>query len=139
MGLVPLLLPFVWVLELDSCGHDVPLEKEITGTMIVGRFEVDAWLVVVPVVLLVILTPFFAAKVPKLGWRVVLHGAGFLATLFAGYGAFFAMFFALFVERVPRASGWVVLSAFIASIIDGLLRLIWSVQEWRRASKSTPG
>ncbi len=142
MGLVPLLLPFVWILELDSCGHPVPRETEITGTMVVGKFELEGWLVVIPVLLAVILTPYFAVKIPKPEWRVVVHIAGFAAALLAGWGAFFAMFFTIFAERMARGVGWVVIAALAGSIIDALLRVVWSIQEWlaaRTASRSAPG
>lgn len=136
-GLLPVLLPFAWVLELDSCGHPVPLETEITGTMIIGRFELEGWMVVVPVLLLVVLTPYLAPRVQRLGLRVLLHVAGLGAALFAAWGAFFAMFFTIFTERVPRGVGWVVLAAFVGSIIDAMLRVVWSAMEWR-ASRIAP-
>ena len=132
MGLVPLLLPFVWVLELDSCGNSLTT-TEITGTMMFGKFDVEGWLVVVPVLLAVIVIPFLAPRIPKLGWRVVLHGLGFFAAFFAGYCAFFVMFFSLFTERMAKGAGWVVLGTFAASLLDALFRLIWSTQEWLRA------
>ena len=138
MGLLPLLLPFVWVLELDSCGHDIPLEKELTGTMVLGKFELDAWLVVLPVVLLVVLTPWLAPRVARLGLRVWVHVLGFLAALFAAYVGFFAMFFAIFSDREPRGVGWVVLGTFVGSVLDALLRVVWSTLEWRRSKAQPP-
>jgi hypothetical protein len=133
MGLVPLLLPFVWVLELDSCGHPVPLETELTGVTVMGKFEVEGWMVVVPVLLVVVLIPFLAPRVQRLGARVLLHALGVLATLFAGWGAVLAMLFTIFTDRTPRGLGWVVLGAFAASIVDAGLRFVWSLQEWLRA------
>lgn len=145
MGLVPLLLPLVWVLEVDSCGGSVPTEKEITGTMVVGKFELEGWAVIIPVVLAVVLTPFIAPRIEKLGWRVLVHVVGLAAALFAGWGAFFAMFFTIFSSRTAKGAGWLVLAAFVASLLDALLRAAWSTQEWlaaraaTRASRSAPG
>ena len=134
VGLVPLLLPFVWVLELDSCGQPaVPRATDITGTMVVGKFELDGWAVVIPVLLVVVLTPFLAPRIQRLGARVFVHALGLLATVFAAWGAFFAMLFTIFSERSPKGAGWLVLAAFAAAIIDAGLRFGWSLQEWLRS------
>ena len=73
--------------------------------------------------------------------RVLAHVIGLAAALLAGWGAFFAMFFAIFSERMAKGVGWLVLAAFAGSIIDALLRVAWSTQEWlaTRASRSAPG
>lgn len=133
MGLVSLLLPFVWVMELDSCGHAVPLEKEITGLMVFGRFDVEGWLLVASVLLVMLGTPFVAAKISQLGYRVWLQVTGLLAAGLAGYVALFGMFFALFADRVVKGVGWLVIAAFVGSFIDAVLRVVWSTQEWLRA------
>lgn len=133
MGLVPFLLPFVWLLEIDSCGHPVPTTMEITGSMIVGKFDVEGWLVIVPVLLVVLLTPFFAARVPSLGYRVLMHLAGFLGAALAAYGALFAMFFTIFSTREAKGVGWIVIALFLGSVGDAIARLAWSLQEWRSA------
>ena len=137
MGLVPLLLPFVWVLELESCGHAVPIEKEITGLMMFGRFDVEGWLLVASVMLVALITPFLAMKLSHLGYRVWIHVAGLIAAGFAGYGALFGMFFALFADRVVRGVGWLVLACFLGSFVDAVVRVVWSTQEWLRARKLT--
>lgn len=140
MGLVPLLLPFVWVLDLDSCGHPVPVVTELTGTMVMGKFELEGWAVVVPVLLVVLLTPWLAPRVPRLGLglRVLVHVLGLLAALLAAYGAFFAMLFAIFSERTFSGVGWIVVGSFVGSIVDAVLRVIWSTQEWLRARAPAP-
>ena len=132
MGLVPLLLPFSWVLELDSCGH-TPLQTELTGAMLIGKFDLEAWAVVVPVALVLVLTPWLAARVARLGLRVVVHVLGLIAALFAAWGAFFLMLFSIFSEHAFYGVGWIVLASFAGSIIDAVLRVIWSTQEWLRA------
>ena len=132
MGLVPLLLPFVWVLELDSCGH-APVQTELTGTMVIGKFELEGWAVALPVLLVLVLTPYLAARVAKPGLRVLVHVLGLIAALFAAWGAFFVMLFAIFSERVFYGVGWVVLGSFVGSIVDAVLRVIWSTLEWLRA------
>ena len=141
MGLVPLLLPFVWLLEIDSCGSSgIPKTTEITGSMIVGTFDVEGWLLIVPVLLVVLLTPFLAPRVQRLGWRVVVHVVGFVGAALAAYGAFFAMFFTIFYTREARGVGWIVIALFLGSLVDALLRLGWSLQEWRASRlKAEPG
>lgn len=138
MGLVPFLLPFVWVLESSSCGGAVPAETELTGTMLLGKFEVEGWLVVAPVLLATMLTPFFANRLLRAGPRVWVHLLGLVAAVTSGWGAFFAMFFTLFSEREARGLGWVVLGCFAGALLDALLRLGWSTQEWWRARPPRP-
>jgi len=48
-------------MELDSCGHAVPLEKELTGLMVFGRFDVEGWLLVACVMLVALIAPYPAA------------------------------------------------------------------------------
>ena len=88
-----------------------------------------------------VLTPFLAPRVASLGARVLLHVLGLASALLAGWGATFAMLFTIFSERVAAGVGWLVLGAFAAAIIDALLRLGWSAQEWWRARRAalTPG
>lgn len=132
MGLVPLLLPFSWVLELDSCGH-TPVQTELTGTVVLGRFELEGWAVAVPVLLVLLLTPYLAPRVAALGPRVLVHVLGLIAALLATWGAFFVMLFSIFSERVFFGVGWIVFGCFVGSIVDALLRVVWSLQEWLRA------
>jgi uncharacterized membrane protein len=87
------------------------------------------------VLLVVVLTPFLAPRISKLGLRVWLHVLGLVAAAFAAWGAFLVIFFTIFTERQPRGVGWVVLAAFAGSIVDALLRVVWSTQEWARARK----
>jgi len=49
------------LMELDSCGHAVPLEKELTGLMVFGRFDVEGWLLVACVMLVALIAPYPAA------------------------------------------------------------------------------
>jgi hypothetical protein len=133
MGLVPLLLPFVWVLEINSCGNAAPATTEITGTMVVGHFELEGWLLIVPVVLLVLLTPFAANRLAREGLRVLVHVLGLVATALAGWGATMAMLFTIFSEREAKGVGWVVLACFGGALLDALLRVVWSTQEWLKA------
>lgn len=133
LGLVPLLLPFVWVLETDSCGNKLPTETEVTGTMVIGRFELQGWLVIVPVLVMVLLTPFAANTLERVGLRVLVHLLGLAGTLLAGWGAFFAMFFTIFSEREARGVGWLVVACFAGSLLDALLRVVWSTREWLKA------
>lgn len=133
MGLVPFLLPFVWVLETDSCGSAVPTQSEITGTMVIGRFELNGWLVIVPVLILVLLTPFAANTLERVGLRVLVHLLGLAAALLSGWGATFAMLFTIFSDRQAEGVGWLVLACFAGSVLDALLRVVWSTREWLQA------
>lgn len=136
MALWPLLIPFVWVLEIDSCGNRPPIQNELTGKVVLGALEVEAWLIVVPVLLVLILTPFIANRLRRLGARVWVHLLGFAAALFSGWAAGFAMFFTIFREREARGAGWLVLAAFFGAVLDALWRLGSSFAEWRRARRA---
>jgi hypothetical protein len=141
MGLVPFLLPFVWVLETDSCGSHVPTTTEITGTAVIGRFELDGWLVIVPVLLILLLTPFAANRLARVGLRVLVHVLGLVAAALAAWGASFAMLFTIFSDREAKGVGWLVLGCFGGSLLDALLRVVWSTREWlqaRRLAKAAP-
>ena len=54
------------------------------------------------------------------------------------YGAFFAMFFALFSQRALKAAGVVVLAVFIACFGDAVVRLVLGVREWWRGARRGP-
>ena len=141
MGLVPFLLPFVWVLEIDSCGNHLPTTTEITGTAVVGRFELEGWLLIVPVLVIVLLTPFAANTLERVGLRVLVHVLGLVAAALAAWGATFAMLFTIFSEREAKGAGWLVLGCFGGSLLDALLRVVWSTREWLKAralAKSVP-
>jgi hypothetical protein len=64
---------------------------------------------------------------------------GLLATGFSGYAALMVMTFTIFSERVFRAPGAAVMTAFIASFGDAIWRLGWSIREWRTASRPRRG
>lgn len=128
MGLVPLLLPFVWVLELDSCGH-APVATQLTGLELVGKFNGDAWAITIPALLLCVGTPFLAARLAAPGWRLVVHLAGLVAAGFSAYAAAIVMFFTIFSSRSARGVGWLVVALFVGSLLDALLRVFWSVRE----------
>jgi hypothetical protein len=49
------------------------------------------------------------------------------------------MTFTIFSERVFRAPGAAVMTAFIASFGDAIWRLGWSIREWRTASRPRRG
>ena len=129
MGLVPLLLPFVWILELDSCGH-APTETPITGLELVDKLHGDVWAIFLPAVLVCVVTPFVALRLVAPLGRMLVHVLGLLAALLTGYAAGFVMFFSLFTNRTARGVGWLVIALFVASVIDAALRVVWSVREW---------
>lgn len=132
MGLVPFLVPFVWVLDSSSCGGSVPAQSELTGTMVIGKFELEGWLVIVPVLLVMVLTPFLANRLRGPGLRVWVQLLGLATALMSGWGAGFAMYFTIFSEREAQGVGWLVLACFAGAILDGLWRVVWATIEWRR-------
>lgn len=136
MGLLPFLLPFVWLLEVDSCGGSVPRTEEITGSMIVGKFDLEGWMVIVPTVLVALLTPFLAPRVKRLGLRLLVHVAGFVAVSLMAYGAFFAMFFTIFSTREAQGVGWIVLAVFVGLLIEALARLGLGLSELLAARRA---
>lgn len=135
LSFVPVVLPLVWVVELDSCGSS-PKSTELTGLELVKKFDVEAWAVVVPALLLAISTPFVARALSGLGQRMAVHVVGLLATAFNVYAALMVMTFSIFTERIFRAAGAAVMTAFVASFGDAIWRLVWSIQEWRAARVS---
>lgn len=139
LGVLPWLLPWVWVLEVDSCGAAPHLEKEIRGTTIIQGFDVETWLVVVPVLLVVGLTPFAANAVERLGARLLLHVLGLVGAALGGWVAEFALFFTLFATRTATGVGWLVGAIFLGCIVDALLRVAWSAQEWFQARRGRTG
>ena len=138
LSFVPVVLPLVWVVEVDSCGSS-PKSTELTGLELVKKFDLEAWAVVVPAVLIAISAPFVARASSGLGQRMAVHVVGLLATGFSGYAALMVMTFTIFSERVFRAPGAAVMTAFIASFGDALWRLGWSIREWRTASRPRRG
>ena len=130
MGLVPLLLPFAWVLELDSCGHSPAVETELTGSSFIAKFDAEAWLIIGTVLALTVLTPFLANLLERPLYRLLTHLLGLVAPGFSAYGAGMLLFFSIFTDRQPRPAGWVFLGLFVLSSLDAVLRVVWSVQEW---------
>ena len=139
MGLVVPLLPLVWVVEVGSCGQGAP--EEITGTKIASTIDVEGWLMSAPVLRVLALIPFLAPLIQRLGLRVWVHVLGLVAAAMAGWGGMVIMFFSIFSERTPTLVGLLVLAVFAALIIEALLRVVWSTQEWMRlrASTTRPG
>jgi hypothetical protein len=138
LGLVPFLLPFVWVLDVESCG-DAPKEETLTGLALARRIPAEDWLVVVPVLLVVALTPFIAAALRQPVLRLVAHLVGLLGTVVCMYGGWVTLFFTIFSTRVVKAPGWVMVGLGAGLGVDAVMRVVWSVQEWwsaRRAAKA---
>lgn len=132
LSFVPIVLPLVWVVEVDSCGS-TPKSTELTGLELVQKFDFEAWALVVPMLLICLSTPFVARALASAGQRIAVHLTGLLATAFCVYAALMVMTFTIFSERLFRAPGAAVLVAFLASLADALWRFGWSIQEWRAA------
>lgn len=134
-GPVPLLLPLVWVLELNSCGGSTQT-TEYTGLEVIAKFDAEFWAVFVPVLTISIAMPLIATKLIVPLHRMVFHGLGALAAIASAYLAFLVMFFAIFSERRAQGAGWVVLSLFTAAAIESLVRLWFAISEWRASRKA---
>ena len=109
------------------------MKRELKGTTIVQGLDLEEWLVVVPVLLAVVLTPFLANLTERLGARLLLHLLGLAGAVLGGWAAEFVLFFTLFATRTATGVGWLVGALFLSCIIDALLRVVWSAQEWFRA------
>lgn len=138
LGLVPLLAPFVWVVEVDSCGH-APRSSELTGVDVLTRMDADGWAVAAPVLGLVVLTPWLAARLAAPGWRLLVHVVGLIASAFALWGAGMVLLFTIFSQRTPRLAGLVYLAAFLGLVVDAVVRVTWSVQALLHARRPAPG
>ncbi|MBL8915140.1 MAG: hypothetical protein JNM17_30830 [Archangium sp.] len=134
-GPVPLLLPLVWVVELNSCGGSTQT-TEFSGLELLAKFDAEFWALFLPFLSISIAMPLFAARLIVPLHRMLFHVIGFVAALFTGYLAFMVLFFAIFTERRAQGAGWLVLALFTGACVDALYRLFWSVQEWRETRKA---
>lgn len=126
-GLVTLLLPLVWVVETGSCG-EAPGARDLTGLEIAGRLSGDWW-VLVPAVLLMVLTPWGAARL-RGGARLAAHLVGLAATGLVAYGVYVALLFAIFSERALKGAGYLVAGCTVAAVGDALGRAVAGTREW---------
>lgn len=134
-GPVPLLLPFIWVLELNSCGGNTQT-SEYTGLEVIAKFDAEFWALFLPVLAFSVVMPVVAARLIVPVHRLLFHVIGALGALFAGYLAAMVLFFAIFAERRAQGVGWLVLALFGAAVLDALLRVGWSFREWRESRKA---
>ncbi|MGV3624744.1 MAG: hypothetical protein ACO1OB_28245 [Archangium sp.] len=134
-GLLMLLAPFVWVVDVSSCGGNGPVERELTGLALMGKFDLEwtAWVLAAMTVTVVI--PFIAVRIQRPGREVGLQLLGLVATVFFAWLGQMTMFFAIFSERVPRIAGVVVMGSFVAMISDAIARLVFSVKQWRASTQ----
>ncbi|MFT3713516.1 MAG: hypothetical protein QM817_38155 [Archangium sp.] len=136
VGLVPLFLPFVWVVELDSCGT-VPTQTEFTGLQLVSKFEPEFWALLIPVLAIAIAMPLIAARLIVPVHRLLFQVIGAIAAGFSTYLGLMMLFLAIFVERRAHGAGWVVVALWCGVTLDALYRVYFSLQEWR-ASRGAP-
>lgn len=134
-GLILLLTPFVWIVDVSSCGGQGPVATEITGLVLLGRFDVvlTSWLV--GCWALAVATPFVANRVQRAGAEVWVQLLGLVATGLFSYVGMFGMFFTIFSDRTPRLAGVGVISVFAAMGLDAVTRVGFSVQQWWRARR----
>ena len=129
VSVTPLLLPFVWVLELDSCGGQT-VQNELTGFTLFSKFELEFEALLFVVLAVMVLTPFAANRLARAGHRVWVHLLGLVASGFAAWLMGLVLFFVIFRERVLRLPGGVVLALFGGALLDGVVRFGASVREW---------
>lgn len=135
-GPVPLLLPFIWVLEVNSCGGNTQT-TEYTGLELISKFDAEFWALFFPGLAFSVVMPVVAARLIVPVHRLLFHLIGALGALFTGYLGFMVLFFAIFAQRRAQGVGWLVLALFSAAGLDALLRVAWSFQEWRDARKAS--
>ncbi|MFO0598200.1 MAG: hypothetical protein U0228_23050 [Myxococcaceae bacterium] len=139
-GLIALLAPFTWVLEVESCAGKPPVETEYTGTQLFAKFDADAWWVLIPTLVLCVLAPFVAREIARPALKLTVHVTGLLASAFGVWFGAMLLTFAIFSERKPHKVGWLVTVLLVGVVLDALLRLGWSVREWlqSRAAAAAP-
>lgn len=135
-GLLMLLAPFVWVVDVSSCGGNGPVQTELTGLVLMGKFDLDWTVSVLLTMAFSVLTPFVAIKVANAVGEIFVHVVGVIATVFFAWLGHMTMFFTIFTDRSPYGAGIVVIITLLALIIDAFARLIFSVLQWRRASRA---
>ena len=135
-GLLLLLTPFVWVVDVSSCGGNGPVQTELTGLALMGKFDLEWTSWVLLTMFFTVLTPFVAMKVARAGWEIFVHLLGFVATGFFVWLGNMTMFFTIFTDRSPRAAGVLVIITLLSLILDAGARLVFSVLQWRRASRA---
>lgn len=123
------LTPFVWIVDVSSCGGNGPVEKELTGLALAGKGDVEFTLWTVAALVLCVALPFVAVKL-RAGHEVWLQLLGVAATGMFVWLASFMMFFTIFSERSPRPAGVLALLTLAAMAGDALLRFGLSVQQW---------
>lgn len=130
-GLLMLLAPFVWVVDVNSCGGNGPVQTELTGLALMGKFDLEwtAWVLLT--MAFTVLTPFMAMKVTRAAWEISVHVLGFVATGFFVWLGHMTMFFTIFTDRSPYGAGVVVIITLLALIADAGARLVFSVLQWR--------
>lgn len=133
-GLLMLLTPFVWVVDVSSCGGNGPVQTELTGLALLGKFDLEWTSLVLLSMAFTVLTPFMALKVTRAAWESCVHVLGLVATGFFVWLGHMTMFFTLFTDRSPYGVGVLVLAVLLALLIDAGARLVFSVQQWRRAA-----
>lgn len=137
LGLVPLLLPFVWAVEVDSCGH-APRRTEETGLDLVLELDAEAWAVIVPVLLIAIGTPRLARALLRPGHRLLIHLGGLVASGAALWGAFMVLFFTIFSQRTPRPAGLAFLLTFVGAAVDAVVRTTLAARTLLLARRAGP-
>lgn len=136
-GLLSLLMPFVWVVDVSSCGGDGPVQRELSGLALLGRFELRWTALVLLTVVVSAVTPFIAARVTKAARELWVHVLGLVATGFFAWLGHMTMFFTIFSERDLRGAGVLVLVVLASMVADAVARVGFSARQWwasRRAS-----
>lgn len=133
MALWPLLLPLVWVTQIDSCEGHAPTSIDLTGIDVFAHLDLEGWLGFIACAVVMVATAPLAMRVARPAWRVGLHLLGLVASAFGLLLMSFLITFALFNARELRAAGLVVHVIFGLAVLDALLRVVWSIREWLRA------
>jgi hypothetical protein len=128
-GLVAMLLPFTWVLQIDGCTQT--LEGTRTGVDLLRSLylePLDLWLALV-LLAFVVFAPRWAAMIPHASTRLVLHVAGLVSTAALAFEGLSLLFGAGEI-RTLQPAGYLVLLALLASCFDAALRVVFGSIEW---------
>ncbi len=134
-GVLPLLLPVPWVLEVKGCdGHGEPQLR--TGVDLLAELPPASVAVVVLGLALLVALPFLArGRSP--GRAALLHLAGVADAALLLWLGWMVLFFTIFEERTLKPAGAAVMGLLGALGVDALVRAGLSARAWWRGRQGS--
>jgi hypothetical protein len=127
---IGLLLPFVWVLEVEECGSHESVE--LTGMDLVRQLEPEepeVWGLVLAAALC-LAAPWIAAAMVRVSHRLGVHVAGLVVSLLTSLFGTAMMFLTVFSHRTLRLAGNVALVLLVLLSVDAIVRFGLGLREW---------